>query len=180
MAIHFRRREFIATLGSAAVAWPIAARAQQPTMPIVCMVATRSPEEYARLGGAFRKGLNETDYIEGQNVTVEYHWLQGQYNRLPSLMADLVGRRVAVIAALASGCACSQSCDHDNPDYLHRQRKPRQFGAGCQPCSAGRQYDRHQYLFPRTCRQAAGALARLATQCRSSCRAGQSGQYGER
>jgi putative ABC transport system substrate-binding protein len=72
-------------------------------MPIVSIVATRSPE--ARLGSAFRKGLNEIGYIEGQNVMVEYHWLEGQYNRMPLIMADLVGRRVAVIAALASAAA---------------------------------------------------------------------------
>jgi putative tryptophan/tyrosine transport system substrate-binding protein len=98
-----RRREFIALLGSGGAGWPLAARAQQPAMPIVSIVATRSPE--ARLGSAFRKGLNEIGYIEGQNVMVEYHWLEGQYNRMPLIMADLVGRRIAVIAALASAAA---------------------------------------------------------------------------
>jgi ABC-type uncharacterized transport system substrate-binding protein len=97
-----KRRAFITLLGGAA-AWPLVARAQQPAIPIVSIVAGRSPE--ARLGSAFRKGLNEIGYIEGQNVTVEYHWLEGQYDRMPSLMADLVGRRVDVIAALASSAA---------------------------------------------------------------------------
>jgi putative ABC transport system substrate-binding protein len=92
-----QRREFITLLGSAAV-MPVVARAQQPAMPIVGFVSPRSPDESARLGAAFRKALNETGYIEGQNVTVEYHWLEGQYDRLPALMADLVRRRVAVIA----------------------------------------------------------------------------------
>jgi putative ABC transport system substrate-binding protein len=95
-----QRREFITLLGSAAV-MPVVARAQQPAMPIVGFVSPRSPDESARLGAAFRKALNETGYIEGQNVTVEYHWLEGQYNRLPALMADLVRRRVAVIATPA-------------------------------------------------------------------------------
>ena len=94
------RREFITLLGGAA-AWPMAAGAQQPAMPIVGLVSPRSPEESARLGAAFRKALNETGYTEGQNVMVEYHWLEGQYGRLPALMADLVRRRVAVIATPA-------------------------------------------------------------------------------
>jgi putative ABC transport system substrate-binding protein len=96
-----RRREFITLLGGAAVAWPCAARAQQPAMPIVGLVGPRSPGESTRLGAAFRKALNETGYIEAQNVMVEYHWLEGKYDRLPALMADLVRRRVAVIATPA-------------------------------------------------------------------------------
>jgi ABC-type uncharacterized transport system substrate-binding protein len=91
-----RRREFITLVGGVA-AWPLTAHAQQPAMPVVGFVSARSPEASARLGAAFRKGLNETGTVEGQNVTVEYHYLEGQLDRLPSLMADLVRRRVAVI-----------------------------------------------------------------------------------
>jgi putative ABC transport system substrate-binding protein len=101
MAIHIRRREFIFTLGGAA-ALPLAARAQQAGMPVVGFVSGRSPESSAP-GAAFRKALNETGYLEGQNVMVEYHWLDGQYDRLPALMADLVRNRVAVIATPGFG-----------------------------------------------------------------------------
>jgi len=93
-----RRREFIAGLGSAA-AWPVVARAQQPTMPVIGVISPGSASDSVR--GAFRKGLGETGYVEGQNVTVEYHWLEGQFDRIPALVTDLVRRRVTVIAAFA-------------------------------------------------------------------------------
>jgi putative ABC transport system substrate-binding protein len=92
-----KRREFITFLGSAAT-WPLAARAQQPALLVVGFVYPGSPDANASNVATFRKGLGEAGYIEGQNVTVEYHWLEGQYDRLPALMADLVRRRVAVIA----------------------------------------------------------------------------------
>jgi ABC-type uncharacterized transport system substrate-binding protein len=96
-----RRRDFITLVGGAAAAWSFAVRAQQ-AMPIVAWVHSGSPDSNARHLVAFWEGLNETGFIEGQNLTVEYHWLNGKYDAVPSLIADIVRRRVAVIAAPGS------------------------------------------------------------------------------
>ena len=93
-----RRRDFVKGIFGSAAAWPLAARAQQPALPVVGFIRDGSADAAAPFVAAFRKGLSETGYLEGQNVSVEYHWLEGQLNRLPALMADLVRRHVAVIA----------------------------------------------------------------------------------
>src|SRR5215469_4043535 len=99
-----RRRDFI-TLISSATMWPLAARAQQPAMPVIGFVDGGSLDASAVRAAAFRKGLNEIGYVEGQNVTVDYHWLEGRYDSARALMADLVRRQVALIAAPVTAIA---------------------------------------------------------------------------
>ena len=92
-----RRREFILALGGAVTAWPLTARAQQPTMPVIGFLSDASPGPYTPILAAFRQGLKETGFVEAQNVVIEYRWAEGQHDRLPSLVSDLVRREVAVI-----------------------------------------------------------------------------------
>src|SRR5207247_9406666 len=99
MASHIERRKFLATLGGAAVAWPLAARAQQPAMPVVGYLHIGSSAESRDRIAAFHRGLNELGFVEGRDVAIEYRWADAQYDRLPEMAADLIRRSLAVIAA---------------------------------------------------------------------------------
>src|SRR5262245_53562059 len=105
MAIHLRRREFIFTLGGAAVAWPLVALAQQPVMSVIGFVSAAAPGDSPELLAAFRQGLKDTGFVEGQNVAIEYRFAENQNERLPALAADLVHRQVSVIAATTTPAA---------------------------------------------------------------------------
>src|SRR6516225_3197006 len=122
-----RRREFIAGLGSAA-AWPVVARGQQAAMPVIGFLNSASPGGYAPMVAAFRQGLKEAGFVEGQNVAVEFRWAEGQYDRVPAVALDLVGRQVAVIVANAPGVLAIKAAITTIPIVFTTAADPVQVG----------------------------------------------------
>jgi putative tryptophan/tyrosine transport system substrate-binding protein len=123
-----RRRQFISLLGGATAAWPLAARAQQPAMPVIGFLHGGSPEPNVNPVAAFRKGLAEAGYVEGQNVAVEYRWAEGQYDRVPVIALELVDRRVAVLVANTPGVLAVKAAITTTPIVFTTASDPVQIG----------------------------------------------------
>ena len=121
MTVTIGRRELLVALGSAAAAWPLSAHAQQATMPVIGWLNSETPSGYAPNAAGFLKGLSEAGFVEGRNVAIEYRWAEGRNDRLPALAAELVGRRVAVIAAAG------------RPSALAAKGRPRRFRSSSRP-----------------------------------------------
>jgi putative tryptophan/tyrosine transport system substrate-binding protein len=139
-----RRRDFIKVIAGSAALWPLAARAQQPAMPVIGLLDLRSPDTVADRLRAFRQGLKEFGYVEGENVAIVYRWAENEIGRLPELVADLVGRKVNVIATVGNEVSLiAKKGKSVDAHSLCCQPRPRQARPCRQLCSTREQCNRH-------------------------------------
>jgi ABC-type uncharacterized transport system substrate-binding protein len=177
-----RRRDFITSLGGAAAAWPVAARAQQPAMPVIGFLNAASPDGYAERLRGFRQGLKDEGFGEGENVSVEYRWAENQISRLPAMATELLRRQVSVIVATGGNSAptTAKAATTTIPILFCHARRPSGAWSRRESCAAGREPDRHQLSGQRIGTKAARITSRLGPRNQSRCRSLQSSRACQR
>jgi ABC-type uncharacterized transport system substrate-binding protein len=165
MASHIERRKFLATLGGAAAAWPVAARAQQPAMPVVGFLRSTPATGFAYIVDPFRQGLNDAGFVEGKNVAIEYRWADNQEDRLPGLAADLLRRQVtAIVGAGVPAAQAGKAATATTPIVFVIGADPVRVGLVAKHQPAGRQYHGCRLFRYAVGGQAARDAARVGSQ----------------